>query len=289
MPDIFAPAKVNLFLHVTGRHEGYHTLQSVCFFPSIGDRLSVMKQPEGTQEDSLQLSGPFAHFLPKEAHQNLLFKLLHYLRSRVNLPYYHIQLQKRLPVAAGIGGGSADAAALLRVISRDINVDFSDEPWRSEITTLGADIPACYLSSPLLAEGIGDEILPWGNMPEFGVLLVNPMLPLSTKEVFARNSVISTPAMIDQPKSRAGWLSLIKTSTNDLQDAAESMIPEITHILTAIRQTDQLIAARMSGSGATCFGLYNSLADAQIAESLLRKAHPEWWIEAGKVQHGAAA
>ena len=289
MVDVFAPAKVNLFLHVTGKHEGYHTLQTVCFFPSIGDRLTVTKRLPFSKEDELQVSGPFAHKMPKEPQQNLVLKVLSRLREHHPIPYYSIHLQKRIPVAAGFGGGSADVGAVLRVISRETGLDFADEPLASELTALGADIPACYLSQPLLAEGIGDEILPWPTLPDFGVLLVNPLVSLSTREVYERNSEFSTPAMMSAPKSQAGWMSLMKTTRNDLQRVAENMVPEVNQILDLLKETQNKTIARMSGSGASCFAIYPTLADAQVAEAQLKAMHPQWWVQAGKVHHGAAA
>ncbi|MDG1286647.1 MAG: 4-(cytidine 5'-diphospho)-2-C-methyl-D-erythritol kinase [Rickettsiales bacterium] len=288
MADVFAPAKVNLFLHVTGRHEGYHTLQTVCFFPSVGDRLVVSKRLL-TKADELEISGPFAHGLPPEPQHNLILQVLSKLRENHAIPYYSIHLQKRLPIAAGLGGGSANVGAVLRVISRETGIDFSDEPYSSELTALGADIPACYLSQPLFAEGIGDEILPWPKMPDFGVLLVNPLEPLATREVYERNEQFTTPAMMSAPKSQAGWMSLIKTTKNDLQMVAENMVPEIPEMIDELEQTYEAITARMSGSGATCFALYPSLVEAQVAEAKMRAAHPTWWVQAGKVHHGAEA
>lgn len=289
MTDVFASAKVNLFLHVTGKHEGYHTLQTVCFYPSIGDRLTVSRKLLFGHEDELTISGPFASQLPSEGQQNLILKVLRKLREGYQIPFYKIHLQKQLPVAAGLGGGSADIGAVLRVISKDTKIDFTKEPYSGELTALGADIPACYLSQPLLAEGIGDEILVWPELPDFGVLLVNPLVPLSTREVYERNTQFSTPSMMSAPKSQAGWMSLIKATRNDLQSVAEMMVPEVSQIIADLQATHGVITARMSGSGATCFGLYPNLAEAQVAEAQLREQHPNWWIHAGKVGHGEEA
>lgn len=287
MVDVFAPAKVNLFLHVTGRHEKYHTLQTVCFFPSIGDRLVVSRRMPFANEDELVVSGPFAYNLPQEPRHNLIIKVLSKLRENHKIPYYSIHLQKRLPIAAGLGGGSADVGAVLRVITKDLKIDFSQEPYSSEITTLGADIPACYLSQSLFAEGIGDEILIWPEMPEYGILLVNPLVPLSTREVYERNEQFSTPSMMSAPKSQAGWMSLMKTTRNDLEMIAENIVPEIPQMIEMLEQTDKVIIARMSGSGPTCYGIYPSLVEAQVAEAALREQQSNWWIQAGKVSHGS--
>ena len=289
MVDIFAPAKVNLFLHVTGKHEGYHTLQTVCFFPTIGDRLTVNKRLPFSKEDELQISGPFAADLPEEPKQNIILKVLTALREQHEIPYYSIHLQKRLPVSAGVGGGSADVAAVLRVIAQDTKLDFLQEPLAGKLASLGADILACYHSQPLLAEGIGDEIQLWESMPDFGILLVNPRVPLSTKEVFERAQNFSSPAMISMPKSLAGWHSLIKATDNDLQPVAETLVPEILHMIDALKDTHEVITARMTGSGATCFALYPSIIEAQVAEVKLRDKYPQWWIQAAKVYDGTAS
>jgi 4-diphosphocytidyl-2-C-methyl-D-erythritol kinase len=289
MVDIFAPAKVNLFLHVTGRHEGYHTLQTLCFFPSIGDRMTVTKRMPFSKEDELTVTGPFARLVPAEMTTNLIGKVLKAVRDLQPIPYFSVHLQKQLPIAAGLGGGSADAGAVLRVVTRETGIDFSQEPFASTLASIGADIPACYLSHPLLAEGIGDELSQWSQMPEYGVLLVNPMIPLTTKEVYERNTQFSTPAMMSVPKSQAGWMSLIKSTRNDLQVIAENMVPEISQAIEDLGNSAECITARMSGSGASCFALFPSLVEAQVAEAKLRELHPNWWIQAGKSHHGAEA
>lgn len=173
------------------------------------------------------------------------------------------------------------------MIAKDTGLDFTKEPLSGELAMLGADIIACYHSQPLLAEGIGDEVQLWDSIPDYGVLLVNPLVPLATKEVFERNSKFSTPAMISAPKSQAGWQSLIKTTQNDLQPVAESMVPEVMQIIDMLKSTSEVITVRMTGSGATCFALYPSLVEAQIAELKLREEQPNWWIQAAKVDHGS--
>lgn len=289
MVDIFAPAKVNLFLHVTGKHEGYHTLQSMCFFPSVGDRLTVSKRLPFSKGDELTVSGPFRHDLPPESQHNLILKVLSKLRENHNIPFYSIHLQKQLPIASGLGGGSSDVGAVLRIVSRDTGIDFGKEPYAGQISALGADIIACYFARPLLAEGIGDEVQLWGDMPDFGVLLVNPLTKISTREVYERNEQFSTPAMISEPRSQAGWQTMIKATHNDLQQVAEMMVPDIVQIIHWLEQSHEVLVARMSGSGASCFALYPSLVEAQIAELKLKEEHPEWWVQSAKAHYGSTA
>ncbi len=286
MADVFAPAKVNLFLHVTGKHEGYHTLQTVCFFPSIGDRLVVSKRLPFFKEDELHITGAFAHHLPKETKQNLILTVLARLREKYPIPYYSIHLQKQLPVAAGLGGGSADIAAVLRVVTTHTGIDFSTEPYNAELSSYGADIPACYLSQVLFAEGIGDEISVWSDLPDYGVLLVNPLKPLTTREVFGRCNDYSMPLMITPPKSQAGWQSMMKTTRNDLQKIAETMVPEIPEMIAELKETEGVIIARMSGSGPTGFAVYPSIVEAQVAEAKIKERNPKWWVQAGRAGHG---
>lgn len=285
MPELLAPAKLNLFLHITGRrHDGYHTLQSLITFVDIGDKVSLASQTATGQGDSLSISGPFAAALPV-TEDNLILHALKWLRRRHNpaLPAFQIHLDKQLPVASGIGGGTADAAAALRLAwkwmpdSATINAE--------ELLELGAEFPVCYQAETLLTEGIGEITSPWPSPPEnWGIVLVNPLVPLPTKNVFqAMQPQDFMPAQcFTAPQSEAEWRMLLAATQNNMTRAATALVPEIDAVTQALSRTPECITARMSGSGATCFGLYPSQELAITAAESLQSESPEWWVRAGK-------
>ncbi|WP_104069287.1 4-(cytidine 5'-diphospho)-2-C-methyl-D-erythritol kinase [Albidovulum inexpectatum] len=274
--ETLAPAKVNLALHVTGRRaDGYHLLDSVVVFAGIGDRVRA-RPADGLR---LRIDGPEGAALQPDA-SNLVLRAARLMdpAGRADL-----ELHKRLPVASGIGGGSADAAATLRVLGALWNRPL---PPVDVILKLGADIPVCLAGQPARMRGIGEDILPLPPLPENAALvLVNPRVPVATPAVFgglARRDnapLDPLPGRFPDVRSLAIWLG---AQRNDLQDAACALCPAITQVLAALQSTDCLLA-RMSGSGATCFGLYETQAHAQAAAVSLRRSAPEWWIQAAPV------
>lgn len=270
-----APAKVNLTLHVTGRRvDGYHLLDSVVVFAGVGDRLQARPAP------ALQLSieGMFARSLTQEQ-DNLVLRAARMLADHAGRAAdVALTLEKRLPVASGIGGGSADAAATLRILARLWDLP---PPPQAAIQALGADVPVCLLGQPVRMRGIGEELERLPDLPTVGLLLVNPGVPLATAEVFrARTGAFSVaepmPAGWADAAALAAW---VRKGTNDLEMPARQIRPEIGGVLDAIAARPGCLLARMSGSGATCFGLFPDpdLA-ARTAEAL---AHPGWWCWGG--------
>lgn len=245
--EILAPAKVNLFLHVLGRREdGYHRIESLFAFADKGDFLRF--EPASTWR--LEITGPFAHQLEQEP-DNLVTraaKLLWMGIGQTGLPPVAVELVKNLPVAAGIGGGSSDAAAMLLGLKQAFDLDIRFERLMGLATNLGADVPACLLRKACLVRGIGDEIEPLGGLfKPLSVLLVNPLVPVSTKQVFAHYSGPFSPAHDDLKSNLEVY---IRKGQNDLQVAACKIAPQITFVLKNLGQ-----GARMSGSGATCVGI----------------------------------
>jgi 4-diphosphocytidyl-2-C-methyl-D-erythritol kinase len=285
MIEEFAPAKVNLALHVTGRRaDGYHLLDSLVVFASAGDRLSF----ENAAEDRLTLSGRFAATLSDDAGPgagNLVVKARDALRdwaARAGRPAppVHIRLEKNLPVASGIGGGSADAAATLRGLNRLWQAGVPGGQMHAMGLALGADVPMCLESRPLVARGIGEDITILDDVPALYLLLVNPLAEVSTPEVFRRLINRDNPPL-DLPGEGAPleqWLATLAVSRNDMQSAAESLEPRITEALELIRQADPMLA-RMSGSGATCFGVYRSQASLDRALARLEAGRPGWYLQ----------
>lgn len=270
----FAPAKVNLFLRVVGRREdGYHILDSLAVFAGVGDELTA--SPAGDLR--LTLAGPFGAALQTEP-DNLVLRAASRLRVAAGVPGgAHLHLAKNLPVASGIGGGSADAAAALRLLSRMWGVAVPADM----AVALGADVPVCLHARPARMGGIGEVLGPAPRLPRFGMVLANPGEAVATPAVFrARAAGFSPPARLP-----AEWASAAAMATdlaalgNDLQDAAVSLCPAIGTVLAALARLPGCRLARMSGSGATCFALFDTPAEASVAAQSL--AGRGWWVWGG--------
>lgn len=277
-----APAKVNLALHVVGRREdGFHLLHTLCVFTELADLVTATP----ARRDRLTLSGPFGADLPN-GRSNLVLRALEKYRARFpdHLPEgIEIHLEKHLPVAAGLGGGSADAAAVLRILARVSQTPPADAELFALAATLGADVPMCLLSRPCEVGGIGEEIIPLPDFPQMHLVLVNPLEEVSTPDVFRKLSKKHNPPMPDMPDplERAALLSLWLADTrNDLEEPATELVPAIGTIIAAIATTPGCVTARMSGSGATCFGLYGSAAAAHQAAHDLRETFAGYWVAA---------
>ena len=277
-----APAKINLALHVTRRREdGYHDLESLVVFAAIGDELSATE----AAGDSLRIVGPFAGALPAGP-GNLVLRAVAAFREHWPdgvKPKLALQLTKNLPVAAGIGGGSADAAAALRLMASLAEEPIPPAQLQELAARLGADVPACLVSSPLVMRGIGEQLSPLPQFPDCHIVLVNPLVPLSTPDVFRRLSAHDNYPLpeLPEPLTRPAQLALWLLETrNDLQPPATKLLPIIADIVDALGNTQGCILARMSGAGATCFGLFGSEGQAHQAAQVLRAAHPDHWVAA---------
>ncbi|MGD1869443.1 MAG: 4-(cytidine 5'-diphospho)-2-C-methyl-D-erythritol kinase [Neomegalonema sp.] len=278
-----ARAKVNLCLHVVGqRPDGYHRLESLVVFPELGDLLHA----EESRVLSLARDGPFGGELDAGA-DNLVLQAALALADHSPTPTgAALHLDKRLPVASGIGGGSADAAAALRLLSDLWRLDLPRAKLAEIALDLGADVPVCLESLPVMMEGVGDDLSPAPAMPEFWMVLVNPGVGVATPEVFRllserRNpSLPSRPERFDALDDLIEWLALTR---NDLEPPAQMLRPVISGVLDAVRSRAGCRFARMSGSGATCFGLFERENTALDAASALRLSEPEWWVAAAPV------
>ena len=277
--EAFAPAKVNLTLHVTGRRaDGYHLLESLVVFPDVGDRLTFSE----ADTLSLEVSGPMADGVPTDA-SNLCLRAARLLGGTRGA---RISLEKRLPRGAGIGGGSSDAGATLRGLAKLWTV-----PLLSPAATvsLGADVPVC-VGAPKAAvmSGIGEVLSPAPEMPPFAMLLVNPRVATPTGAVFAALAAKGDMAAQPMPRMPIRFRDLedlvrwLKTTRNDLEEPASEFAP-IGAVRAAIEAQADCAFARMSGSGSTCFGLFESRPQADAAAEAIRRSHPEWWISVGDV------
>lgn len=270
--EVLAPAKINLTLHVTGqREDGYHLLDSLVTFAELGDRLTVRK----AQETSLRVTGPFAKDVPAGP-DNLVLRAAALLGVTAA-----ITLDKRLPVASGIGGGSADAAAALEGLTDLYNIPMPTVP---EMLTLGADVPVCALGGMVRMRGIGDAVEVVRNYrPNLSMVLVNPRVPISTPAVF-RGLEDKNNAPMEEPMPRVSsddFTEWLRRQRNDLEAPAIAIAPVINGVLTALQAMDGVQVARMSGSGATCFALFYDERLAADAVGFLRDRHPDWWVEVG--------
>jgi len=276
-----APAKLNLSLAVLGRRpDGYHELESLVAFAGYGDCLEAL--PAETL--SLSLDGPFAAPLAGEGAGNLVLRAARLLAEAAGVPARaRLRLTKRLPVAAGLGGGSADAAATLRLLSRLWGLELSTGDLQGLGAMLGADVPVCLYGRPALLRGRGERLEAAPPLPAAWLLLVNPGDALLTATVFrARFGAFSRPAAWwrDPPADAAALADRLSDRGNDLQAAAQRLCPAIDAVLAALAGTPGCLLGRMTGSGATCFGLYAGAAEAEAAAAALAATHPAWWVRA---------
>lgn len=279
-----ARAKVNLALHVTGqRADGYHLLDSLVVFPAIGDVLLA----EPADRLHLTIEGPFGTELKDEdPDSNLVLRAVRALAKRLDIaePAFHLRLTKRLPVASGIGGGSADAAAALRLMALHIGVDVPEALLADIAAGLGADVPVCLSQSARRMRGIGEELSPLPKLPQLGLVLVNPRQKVATPDVFKALQTRDNAALPDLPddcaeafSSSGVLLDYLSKARNDLEAPAISICPAIGEVLTTLKADPRISLARMSGSGATCFALCTT-AEVQGLVSDLSRGHPGWWV-----------
>jgi 4-diphosphocytidyl-2-C-methyl-D-erythritol kinase len=276
-----APAKINLTLIVLGRRtDGYHLLDSLVTFASIGDRLSLVPGP-GL---SLAVRGATAA-AAGALDDNLVLKAAHALaRDIPGLRLGRFVLDKRLPVAAGLGGGSADAGAALRLLARANRIARRDPRLMRAARRIGADVPVCVDPVPRRMRGIGEKLSDPVPLPQLAAVLVNPGTALPTKDVFAalgiRPGTQRKATRAKPPREHDGFLEWLSAQSNDLEAVAIKLRPQIARVLAALSHEPGCRLARMSGSGATCFGLFESARAASAAAKRLASAHPRWWVRA---------
>jgi 4-diphosphocytidyl-2-C-methyl-D-erythritol kinase len=273
----FAPAKVNLFLHVGGRRpDGYHELESLAVFASVGDELEI----EQADALSLKLEGPFARALESEA-DNLVLRAARAFAQYAKVESkVRITLTKNLPVASGIGGGSSDAGANLRGLSRLFPGRLTLPQLWNIGHDLGSDVPVCVLPGCWWMAGRGERFASVSEIGTFDALLVNPRALVSTAQVYGALGERSGIGTIARPKrmtTMAALVGYLRGAQNDLEAPARQLCPAIGDALEAIAGTGALLA-RMSGSGATCFGIYPNAVSAEAAAASIAQAHPNWWL-----------
>lgn len=276
MISVTAHAKVNLTLHVVGQlPNGYHNLQSLVGLTDFGDQIYL--SPASGFE--FQVTGPFSQGIPLDD-RNLVVRAAQFMANKYSRELEcKVVLEKNLPMASGIGGGSSDAAAVMKALSQYWSVPL---PNVDELMALGADIPVCMSSGLTLMEGAGEQVTPLAPPPAWGLLLINPNVGVSTPAVFNALSRKNNPQMekVTEHCHDIGWLC---NQRNDLEPPAVAMVPEVAAVLDAISTTPHCKVARMSGSGATCFGVFADVNAAQTAAETLKHRHPNWWVVATKL------
>jgi len=279
-----ARAKINLTLHV-GRpildpHDkfmGYHPVDSLVVFADIGDDVGV----EASPVTRLTLQGPYSRDLAI-SEDNLILRAVRCVQhmARKEDAHFAFDLVKKLPVSSGMGGGSADAAAALRLL--EPYVDLTEAQWHKITVHLGADVPVCRLSKTAHMTGIGEEVAALDGLGQVDAILVNPNLAVSTAQIF-KDFDSANPKDTPRPQKTSGsLLERARDGRNDLQPIAIDLCPAISDVLAAISAQDSCDLSRMTGSGATCFGLFSSASAAQKAAQAIAQAHPDWWVTSCK-------
>ena len=272
-----APAKVNLFLHVRNRRsDGYHNLESLVAFTDVCDDIEVEKN----NDLELVISGPFADSLSNNK-DNLIIQAARLLAKFAEIkPKARIFLRKALPVAAGIGGGSSDAAATLLALRDLWQISIKSKTLHEQASELGADVPVCLTQGPRLVRGIGHDLTIIKKLPTFALVLANPRYPLYTSEVFR---CLTPPFPTGQKwdrRSTLNFYSQLVESRNDLEPVACKLAPVVSRVLAELKNLTNCRLARMSGSGTTCYGLFDDIISAELAAQKLHKRQKNWWVKA---------
>ena len=284
----FAPAKVNLFLHVGAPgggapgEGGFHPICSLMVFADIGDRVSSFE----AEALSLRVAGPFARDLAGEG-DNLVLRAARALIAEAKRPVAPVglSLDKRLPVASGLGGGSSDAGAALRLLRETQGLKVDDAALEALAASLGADGAACLWGAPAIAQGRGDRLTPAPGLPPLDAVLVNPRVPVSTAEVYRRFDAAGrfsdvtppvAPEAFEDAADLAAWLGGLR---NDLEAPAIAVAPAVGAVLETLAAEPEALIARVSGSGGTCFALCGSDIEAESLTERLQAMAPQWWVE----------
>lgn len=278
-----APAKVNLFLHVLGqREDGYHEIDSLIGLTSVLDMVEIIPAQQG--DVSIDIMGPFGQVESlKFTSDNLMIQAARLLQKEANTRLSaHIMLLKNIPVQAGLGGGSADAAIALQLLNDHWDLGIPEKRLYELALQLGADVPFCLSGRAGYIGGIGEAIMRLKSpLPKVPMVLVNPMIPVPTQAVF-RQGFSHYSSKVEHPESFSGvsaFVDYLADQRNDLEHNAMQLFPEIGDVLTELCLTDGCKLARMSGSGATCFALYEEKSHADRARLALLEEHPDWWVQ----------
>lgn len=285
-----APAKINLFLHITGkRDDGYHLLESLVCFTETGDLLSGELRNDG--KITLEITGPMAAGLADDVRdENLVMRAARLLQAESGTELgADLILEKHLPVASGIGGGSADAAATIRLLCAMWSLDLAPDTLSRIALDLGADVPVCLHGRTTLMSGIGETLVDVPDLPDLPMVLVNPGKAVSTpaifrareEDIFSQAGLWNKDAVFD---SGAALAAALQDCGNDLTLPASGLLPEICDVLNALAREEGCLLARMSGSGATCFAVYDTVEQAERAADAIANRHTDWWVSPTRIR-----
>jgi len=279
-------AKINLCLHVIGkRSDGFHQLQSLVTFARFGDELSIVGPDKTQGGDELQIRGEFASLLANDKKTNLVMQALGAYRKQWPQGLQgglKLCLSKNLPIASGIGGGSANAASLLKLVSKISSIKNDPQQLQKLALSIGSDVPVCLLEKPAIMSGRGEDLVPLKNFPTLFAVLVNPGIAISTGEVFANLKQSENGAMPDVPKNFDGvenFVSWLHQTRNDLEQTAIKMVPEIAQIIAEFQLNPNCLIARMCGSGATVFALFADVEHAEQGAKTIKEKWPKYWVK----------
>ncbi len=274
----FSPAKINLFLHVTGKtHENYHILESLVTFANFGDWITI----HHGNSYQLTITGPYAEAI--ETDQNIITTAVNMIADHANIaPNLSITLEKNIPIGAGLGGGSSNAAAVIHALIEFLELNIDSQSLNKILLNLGADVPMCFKSKTSIIRGIGEKITPIEILKPLHAVLIFPNKHCSTADIFAQyKQPFSSPLLnLKESISDKDIFSFLKTTNNDLTNAAINNIPEIKSILVTLKSFENCILSRMTGSGSCCFGLFSTEIAAQRAAEKIQKENPHWWARA---------
>ncbi|MDX1949418.1 MAG: 4-(cytidine 5'-diphospho)-2-C-methyl-D-erythritol kinase [Rickettsiales bacterium] len=272
-------AKINLFLHILGKREdNYHLLESIFYFTNCYDEISF----EPSNANELEVNGRFAFKLENLKNSNLILKIYELLQKNFpqKLPNLKFTLTKNLPVSAGIGGGSANAAGVLREVNKFFELNLDNNSLQKIGLEIGADVPACVFSKPCFVEGIGEKISEIKNFTELNILLINPLIEVATKDIFAMGfDKFSKPISIEKTdfSNSNNLIKFLQNTKNDLENNAVKICPEINQIIGFLQGLEGVLIARMSGSGATCFVIFDNQENLFSAYKEVEKNFPSYW------------
>lgn len=282
---VFAPAKINLYLHVTSkRPDGYHCLESLVAFTDVGDEITIAL----AGSFSFAVSGPFAKNTPQDE-TNLAVQAAKAISAHLGQPLdrLSITLTKNLPVASGIGGGSSDAAATIHALLQCWGYNSDEvEGMPALLEKLGADVPMCFYGKAARVTGIGETLAPYKLPQSLSVVLVNPGIAVPTAQIFRAldSQCFSKPEYFDEQAFYGDFIQNLHRSRNDLYAAAKNIAPDITNVMPALQAQKGCDLARMSGSGATCFGLFKTPDLAEQAANSIANENPAWWVQQGTLK-----
>ncbi len=272
-----ANAKINLTLHVTGKlPNGFHEIDSLVVFTDFGDTLEL----EPAERFSLSTRGPYSKALPHPS-ENIILTALRLLPERGT--GFRINLEKSIPVSAGLGGGSMNAALALRLASNYLTCPLPNDTGK--ITSIGSDLPVCLTGKPSMVSGLGEKIAVLGGFPEFPLLLVNPNKPVQTQDVYNRLDKVNNSSQTPFPAmgKRIDVITWLREQRNDLEPPALQLCPEIKDILSGLKKQDGCLVARMSGSGGTCFGIFQTAEQVSVAARTIKQLKPWWWVQPTRI------